>query len=184
MTKDPGKPSPTSLRDTGRSRGTSVVGAPPLTRRNLPMMLLLVRERVVARFRPVLHAHGLTEQQWRILRVVHDANTLEQREIALACGMSAPSLAGVLARMESLGLVKRARPAHDQRRVRVGLTARSRELVAVLAPQIEAIYRQLETDIGPGVIGELIHSLDSILATLDGLREADPDAPLGDSASA
>lgn len=173
MMEDGNKSGPEDLDVDVASRGTSVVGAPPLTRRNLPMMLLLVRERVISRFRPLLHANGLTEQQWRILRVVHDAHALEQRQIAQACGMSAPSLAGVLSRMEALGLVKRARPAHDQRRVRVVLTAGSRDLVAVLAPQIEGVYRQLEADLGAAVIGDLIQSLDSILATLDGLRDGD-----------
>ncbi len=36
-----------------------------LTHRNL---LLQAREGVMARFRPILNAHGITEQQWRIVR--------------------------------------------------------------------------------------------------------------------
>lgn len=173
-------PSDGASDDPAAETGSSsppVVAAPPLTRRNLPMMMLLVRELVVARFRPLLHVHGLTEQQWRILRVVHDARRIEQRQISQACGISAPSLAGVLARMESLGLVKRARPAHDQRRVEVDLTTRSRELVSVLAPQIEAVYRQLESDIDPQVISSLFDALETMLTTFDQLRDADPSPP-------
>lgn len=173
MNKDLDNSDTDDLEAEGGPDDTSAVGAPPLTRRNLPMMLLMVRERVVARFRPLLHVHGLTEQQWRILRVVHDARRLEQRQISRACGISAPSLAGVLARMESLGLVTRARPPHDQRRVEVDLTPRSRELVQMLAPQIEGVYRQLETDIDPAVISSLIDSLDTMLATFDKLRDGE-----------
>ena len=41
--------------------------APPVAtrpaRRNLPLLLLQSRERLLARFRPVLNTHGITEQQ-------------------------------------------------------------------------------------------------------------------------
>jgi hypothetical protein len=38
--------------------------------RNLPLLLLQARERVIGHFRPVLNAHGITEQQWRIVRLL------------------------------------------------------------------------------------------------------------------
>ncbi|MGM3243097.1 hypothetical protein ACS2VP_27140, partial [Bacillus cereus group sp. Bc237] len=38
--------------------------------RSLPMALLRSRESVMVRFRPMLRAHGLTEQQWRVLRAM------------------------------------------------------------------------------------------------------------------
>ena len=75
------------------------------------------------------------------------------------------------------GQIKRARPAHDQRRVEVDLTTRSRELVSVLAPQIEAVYRQLESDIDPQVISSLFDALETMLTTFDQLRDADPSPP-------
>ena len=42
----------------------------PLKRRNLPLMMLHAREHVIAHFRPVLKANGITEQQWRIVRLL------------------------------------------------------------------------------------------------------------------
>src|SRR5208283_3623306 len=38
--------------------------------RSLPMSLLRAREAVMRHFRPSLRRHGLTEQQWRILRAL------------------------------------------------------------------------------------------------------------------
>jgi hypothetical protein len=38
---------------------------PRFAHRNLPLLLLQARESVIGRFRPVLNAHGVTEQQWR-----------------------------------------------------------------------------------------------------------------------
>ena len=51
-----------------------------------------------SRFRPILNAHGVTEQQWRIIRVLIDSGPREPREIVTLCGISSPSLAGILAR--------------------------------------------------------------------------------------
>ena len=63
--------------------------------RNLPLLLLQARESVIAFFRPVLNAHGITEQQWRIVRELLDRDGMEPREIVAVCGISSPSLAGV-----------------------------------------------------------------------------------------
>jgi homoprotocatechuate degradation regulator HpaR len=139
---------------------------PELVRRNLPLLLLQGRERVLGRFRPILNAHGYTEQQWRIVRALLDSGPLEPREIGEICRISSPSLAGVLARMDDLGFVVRKRLPHDQRRVRVSLTPRSRALAARMAPSIEVIYRQLEQQLGAEFIERLYRTLDELLETL------------------
>jgi homoprotocatechuate degradation regulator HpaR len=134
--------------------------------RNLPLLLLRGRERVVAHFRPILHAHGVTEHQWRVVRVLLDVPTLEPREIGELCGISSPSLVGVLSRMEQLKLVKRRRVVHDQRRVRVSVTARAREIAARMAPQIEATYLRIETLVGAEFMVRLEQVLDQLQASL------------------
>jgi len=135
--------------------------------RNLPLLMLQARERVIGHFRPVLNAHGITEQQWRIVRLLLEAGALEPREIGELCNLSSPSLAGVLARMEEIDLVKRRRFAHDQRRVRVSLTARSRALAARMAPRIEAVYARVEGLLGEAVCERLYATLDEVLAKLE-----------------
>lgn len=134
--------------------------------RNLPLLLLQAREQVMDRFRPVLNEHGITEQQWRIVRALIDTGPLEPREIGELCRISSPSLAGVLARMEELGLIKRKRLDHDQRRVRVSLTARSRGLSARMAPQIEAKYRHIESLIGAQFSARFYRALDELIGAL------------------
>ena len=138
------------------------VGRVPM-HRNLPLLLLRARDRVLSRFRPLLNDHGITEQQWRVVRELHERGPLEPRQIGAACVMSSPSITGVLARMDDLHLVERRRLDHDQRRVRVTLTAKSRRLVARLAPQVEAVYRSIETEFGIGVVDGLYRSLDDLL---------------------
>jgi len=137
-----------------------------LKHRNLPLLLLQARERVIARFRPILNAHGITEQQWRIVRALIDTGPLEPREIGELCRISSPSLAGVLSRMQELGYITRRRLDHDQRRVRVSLTPRSRGLAARMAPQIEATYRGIETVIGAEFSARFYRALDELIGAL------------------
>jgi homoprotocatechuate degradation regulator HpaR len=139
----------------------------PFTHRNLPLMLLQARERVITRFRPLFNEHGVTEQQWRIVRALLETGPLEPREIVVVCGISSPSLAGVLARMEEMDLVARERLDHDQRRVRVSLTMRSRALVRQMAPGVEAAYQALEAQIGPDLVQHLVDALDQFNAAHD-----------------
>jgi len=44
--------------------------APSFVHRNLPRLLLEAREAVMQHTRPSLREHGLSDQQWRVLRVL------------------------------------------------------------------------------------------------------------------
>ena len=141
--------------------------AAPFRHRNLPLLLLQARERVIGHFRPALNAAGVTEQQWRIIRALLELGPLEPRQIVTLCAISSPSLAGVLARMDDLGLVKRVRLDHDARRVQVSLTAQSRALARSLAPQIEAVYAAIEQRIGHRFTQDFYRTLDELITLLD-----------------
>ena len=134
--------------------------------RNLPMLLAQARERVFSQFRPILNAHGITEQQWRIVRALLETGPLEPRQIVALCGISSPSLAGVLARMEELDLVTRERIESDRRRLLVSLTDHSRALAARMAPEIEAAYERIEQRVDAARLGRLYRSLDDLIALL------------------
>ena len=139
---------------------------PHTMHRNLPMLLLRARELMMARFRPLLTAQGLTEQQWRIIRALHENGPLEPRQLCALCTISSPSLAGVLARMEDLGHVTKRRFEDDQRRVRVSLTAQSADIVERMAPLLEAEYRALEEQVGMKVVGDLYVAVDALIKAL------------------
>lgn len=142
-----------------------------IAHRNLPLLLLQAREQVLAKFRPLLTAHGVTEQQWRIVRALLETGPLEPRQIVAHCGISSPSLAGVLARMEETGLVTRERLEHDQRRLLVSLTDEAHELARRMAPSVEAVYASIEEHIGTERLQALYGALDELI-TLVGPVEA------------
>lgn len=121
----------------------------------------------MSRFRPVLNQHGVTEQQWRILRVLLDEDGLEPRQLCERCLISSPSIAGVLMRMEEAGLIKRERMEHDQRRVKVTVTAATKKLGKSIAPIIEREYLDLEKKVGVKQLQQVYDTLDTLLQNLD-----------------
>ncbi|MFJ3057233.1 homoprotocatechuate degradation operon regulator HpaR [Herbaspirillum sp. NPDC087042] len=133
--------------------------------RNLALLLLQARERVMVNFRRILNHYGLTEQQWRVIRAISDFNgPMEQWQICETCQILSPSLAGVLVRMEDMELVERNRVDTDQRRMLVSLTRKSRALIKEIAPRVEQQYARLEDSIGVEVVGNLYRALDDFLA--------------------
>ena len=135
-----------------------------LAYRNLPQLFLRAREELLQHFRPIITHFGLTEQQWRILRAIAEAEQLEPREICEICQILSPSLTGVLSRMEDMGLITRTRMAEDQRRVIVRMTPKAEALVAELGPLIVEQYKVIEEAFGPALIQELYTVLDKVIS--------------------
>ena len=138
---------------------------PALKHRNLALLLLQARERLMGNFRRILNHHGLTEQQWRVIRAIYDNGApMEQWQICATCHILSPSLAGVLARMEAMQLVDRNRVDTDQRRILVALTDSSQALIAAIAPLVEQQYANLEKSVGIDTVRNLYEALDLFLA--------------------
>jgi homoprotocatechuate degradation regulator HpaR len=138
----------------------------PLRHKNLPHLLLQSREALMSRFRPVLNKYGVTEQQWRILRVLLDEDGLEPRQLCERCLISSPSITGVLMRMEEAGLIKRERMEHDQRRVKVTVTPATKKLGKSIAPLIEREYLELEKRFGVRQLQQVYDALDTLQKNL------------------
>jgi len=156
------------------------------THRNLPGLLLQAREALMTQRRPALREHGLSDQQWRVLRVLdrHGCCTGQAPEgeegvetglIAREAQLLGPSLSGVLQRMERDGLVLRQRSAQDARRSVVRATARGRELLQALALSVEAQYALLEQQLGADRLLQLYDLLDAVVA-LSPVATPDTDA--------
>ena len=132
--------------------------------RNLPRLLLQARESVMAHTRPSLREHGLSYQQWRVLRVLGEHGAVETGRIASEAYILGPSLTGVLARMERDGLIQRERDPADQRRTVVEATAKGRKTIARLSDTIETHYQWLEQSLGKQKLAQLYALLDELIA--------------------
>jgi homoprotocatechuate degradation regulator HpaR len=142
------------------------------THRNLPRLLLQAREAVMAHTRPSLRVHGLSDQQWRVLRVLGEHGTVETGRVAREAFILGPSLTGVLARMERDGLIQRERDPADQRRTVVEATAKGRRLVGKLSHTVEAHYAWMEKTLGKARLAQLYELLDQVIA-LEGASPQD-----------
>jgi homoprotocatechuate degradation regulator HpaR len=149
-------PSPRPAKSRGRPRRAAVA------HRNVSLLLLSAREAVISHFRPLLNHAGVTEQQWRILRALDEEAPLEPWQICARCSILAPSLTGVLSRMEEMGLVQRERSLADQRRIHVTPTAEGTALLRAMSPYVEAQYQLLERAIGRALYDDLLRVLDAL----------------------
>jgi homoprotocatechuate degradation regulator HpaR len=138
--------------------------SPAFAHRNLPRLLLQARESLMVRTRPSLREHGLSDQQWRVLRVLGEHGTLETGRVAREAYILGPSLTGVLARMERDGLVRRARDPADQRRTVVEATPKGRKMVERLSTAVEGHYQWLEQSLGKQKLAQLYALLDELIA--------------------
>ena len=135
----------------------------PFVHRNLPRLLLQARESVMAHTRPSLRAHALSDQQWRVLRVLGEHGVVETGRVAREAFILGPSLTGVLARMERDGLIRRERDPEDQRRTVVEATAKGLRLVAKLSQTVEAHYAWMEQSLGKQKLAQLYKLLDTVI---------------------
>jgi homoprotocatechuate degradation regulator HpaR len=140
----------------------------PFVHRNLPRLLLQAREAVMAHTRPSLRAHGLSDQQWRVLRVLgehaHEPAGTETGRVAREAYLLGPSLTGVLMRMERDGLIERERCPQDARRTVVRATALGLDKVQALSQAIEAHYSWMEQQLGKDKLGQIYVLLDEVIA--------------------
>ena len=122
----------------------------------------------MAHTRPSLRAHGLSDQQWRVLRVLgehaDEAAGVETGRVAREAYLLGPSLTGVLTRMERDGLIVRARCPQDARRTVVRATAQGLAKVQALSETIEAHYAWMERELGKTKLTALYELLDGVIA--------------------
>lgn len=111
--------------------------------RSLPMVLYRALDGVMPLYRALFARHGLTEQQWRVLRVIWTDRNVTSRALSARTLISAPSLVSIVDRLEAKGLVTRVRSVSDRRAVHVVATAAGRELQQRVMPEVAAINERL-----------------------------------------
>lgn len=136
----------------------------PKPRQSLTLTLLQAREAAMGFFRPSLKQLGLTEQQWRVIRILSQQGELEINRLAeLACILK-PSMTGVLARMEAAGIVDRRKAEQDQRRVLVRLAEKGEACFSSMSQNMEENYLRLQAQLGEEKLQTLLSLLNDLKA--------------------
>ena len=105
--------------------------------RSLPMQLLRAREALMQEFRPHLRKHGLSEQQWRVLRALAEAGATDINALGEMCQIHPASLSRMLPNLEEDGRIERRADRNDQRYVIVSITAKGQSLFRRVAKESE-----------------------------------------------
>lgn len=107
------------------------------TSRSLPISLLRARESVMGPIRAMLSDADITEQQWRVLRVLQEGGAMEPTRIADEACLLLPSLTRILQKLEEKGMITR-RPDDTDRR---------KQVVSITDAGNQVIFANLETSI-------------------------------------
>ena len=108
-----------------------------------------------AAFPPSLRNHGLTEQQWRILRALTAVEAIEVTELARVAFLLGPSLSRILRDLEARDLIERRTAKADLRRGEVSISPKGLKLIEAVAPTSEAIYAEITGRYGARKLAEL-----------------------------
>ena len=132
---------------------------------SLPLKLLKAREAAMSFFRPMLQEHSITEQQWRVLRVLNDHEEMETKQLAETCCILSPSLTGIIQRLEQQEYVQRRKSPDDHRRTLISATEKARSLLEEMAPEVDASYNKLTSSLSKekmDILNELLGDVSQI----------------------
>lgn len=130
--------------------------------RSLPMILYRALDTVMPSFRKIFNDFGLTEQQWRVLRVLWEGDHITMRQLAEVTVIPAPSLVGIVDRLERDGLVARQRSTTDRRKVNVVVTQAGAELEDKIMPRVASAYVELKQSVDAETWSQVLVGLQRI----------------------
>jgi len=129
---------------------------------SLPMLLNRSLDAIMPPYRDLFQEFGVTEQQWRVLRVLWEQKHLTSAQISILTLLPSPSLVGILDRLEKKELVKRLRSSSDRREINITITDKGRELQSDVMPKVKKIQDQIKAILTDPEWRELSKSLKKI----------------------
>ncbi|MFK7891837.1 MAG: homoprotocatechuate degradation operon regulator HpaR [Granulosicoccus sp.] len=135
----------------------------PSTSRSLPIALIRAREGVMIPIRNMLAHTGITEQQWRVLRVLSEFGTLDTRTLADRASLLFPSLTRIAATLRKKGLITQTRDEQDRRRQFIAITPEGQRIIDENTPQAMEIVAEFRNTLSH----EDYETLLDLLARLD-----------------
>jgi len=118
----------------------------------------------MAGFRPILAKHDVTEQQWRVIRVLGEASPRDATDVAGHCCILMPSMTRIIRALGDRGLITRARDTSDGRKLVLAITPAGRALLDEVAPHSLDVYRQIEERYGRERVEVLLDMLEDLAA--------------------
>ncbi|NIZ60298.1 homoprotocatechuate degradation operon regulator HpaR [Sedimentitalea sp. CY04] len=137
----------------------------PTTNRSLPIALLRARERVMGPVRALLSDVDLTEQQWRVLRVVQESGAIDPTQIAEQACLLLPSLTRILQKLEDKNMISRTQDERDRRKQVITITPAGEAIIANNLEASLALVAETRAKMGDDryeALLDLLNELDGI----------------------
>jgi homoprotocatechuate degradation regulator HpaR len=106
---------------------------------------------------------GITEQQWRVLRVLAEYGRMDTKTLADRSSLLFPSLTRIAATLREKGLVTQTRDDKDRRRQFIEITPSGQKIIDERSPQAAQIVTGFKETLGD----ENYETLLDLLAMLD-----------------
>lgn len=131
----------------------------PSTSRSLPIALIRAREKVMGPIREMLSKSGLTEQQWRILRVLDEHGPLDATKLSESACLLLPSQTRIVQTLVEKGLVTRQTDPTDRRRQTVDITGAGRRIILDNIEESSRLANHIEDVLGRETVDQLLNIL-------------------------
>lgn len=135
----------------------------PSTGRSLPIALIRAREGVMAPIREMLSDTGITEQQWRVLRVLAEYGRMDSKTLADRASLGFPSLTRIASKMSDRGLIRQERDDIDRRRQFIEIAPAGQQIIDDHVVQASRIVDDFKQTLG----ADRYETLLDLLALLD-----------------
>lgn len=132
------------------------------TDRSLPIALLRARETVMLPIREMLSRSNISEQKWRVLRVVSESGPMDQTLIAKRACLLLPSLTRIIKAMEHDGLLVRTPGSDDKRKSMVTITAEGQAIIDTHAVESNLLFQNLQKEFGREDMRTLLDLLEKL----------------------
>ena len=134
--------------------------------RQVCFALVVAARSVVALYRPLLEPMGLTHPQYLVMLALWQSAPLSVKDLSRLLQLDPGTLSPLLKRLESQGLLRRARDEADERLLSVSLTDEGKALRAMAELIPGAVVERLGMDVS---------ALQQLHATLTGFMSAAQD---------
>lgn len=129
----------------------------------------------VAIFLQETEAHGVTPVQYAALQSVGDTPGIDQRTLARTIGLDTSTIAGVLDRLETRGLLSRSASPGDRRVRLLTLTHDGLALLGVLVPDMLRAQQRMLAPLPKGERAEFMRMLQALVTANNEMSRAPSD---------
>lgn len=108
----------------------------------------------------------ITPPQWGVVALLYETDGLMIGSISQQRGVDAPTITGIVKRLEQNGLLERVHDREDRRVVKVYLTDEGKDIMALLTEPVNAFYQVMTQGFSKEEQNNLLTNLQRIIANV------------------